>query len=334
MSSLGFPPRRTSPLEFLDEKDEPGDVGVLGEQGHDAVHLVRREDAAERDARPPARIHLAGSGGRRGARGSPEGAVAPAAFRPGRAAQERAGRRWERARVGGPSALGEHVTVRGPGAVPPARPELRAGRGLGAREAGQGCRGRRGPRRPPVRTARPGREACVPRGRPEEPRLVAEGEPREAAFERRHVGRRPRRGQAERAGLRGPRPGRGGNAPGAALLRPGRRRRHPHAPPPLRLRAGAPPSPRLRAKLVGHRQLRQVRPLRVVELALDAVGAFLAWKGRGRRRGRGETSEGRGCVGLGCGGRAVLLGRSSGPLQDWAGRGGEKCRGGGAGLDG
>lgn len=49
--SLGISHGRTRLLASLDEGNEPGDVGDGGEQGHDAVHLVGREDAAERCAR-------------------------------------------------------------------------------------------------------------------------------------------------------------------------------------------------------------------------------------------------------------------------------------------
>lgn len=201
---------------------------------------------------------------------SSEGCIVPARLCPGRAVQEPAGPGREGPWVGGPRRT--PVALRG--ALARSTPR-----------AGRGWLGRREPRYPPVGTARPGR-----RGRPEEPRVVAEGEPREAAFESRHVRQRPRGGQAARSWLPGARPG-DGAAPGDALLA-----------------ARAPPDPRLRAELVGHRQLRMVRPLWVVELALDAIGAFLAWMGQGERA-PGETAGERRCAGRA--GRGDLCGLGS-----------------------
>lgn len=268
-------------MESLDEEDEPGDVGERGERGHDAVHLVRREDAAERDARPGTRVYLAGISGARGPRRSPEGAVCPARLRPGGGALEPVVASWEGARP----ALGEQVALRVPGAVPTPPPDLRARRVLGAGESGQGPRARRGLGRHPVQTARPGCEAAAwtRGGRPEEPRVVVEGELREAAPEGGHVRSPRRRGQAVRAGLSGAMPG-CGRSRGAALLPAARHR--PRATRPPRLGASALTGPCLRAELICHCQLRVVRPLGVVKLALDAVGAFLAWKKQGTEKAR------------------------------------------------
>lgn len=58
--------------------------------------------------------------------------------------------------------------------------------------------------------------------------------------------------------------------------RPGCSGAAPDAQWPLLLGATARPSPRLGAEFVGHRQLRMVWPLGVVESALDPIGAFLA----------------------------------------------------------
>lgn len=87
----GLPHGRTGPLESLDKEDEPGDVGELGEQGHDAVHLVGREGAAEHGACPGTRVHLGGGSLGHGPRSPPEGVFIPARPRPGRAAREPVG---------------------------------------------------------------------------------------------------------------------------------------------------------------------------------------------------------------------------------------------------
>jgi hypothetical protein len=87
--------------------------------------------------------------------------------------------------------------------------------------------------------------------------VVADRQAREAPAQGGHVHGR----EAVRAALAGSRPGCCGAAP--------RARR------PRLLRVPARPRPCLGSELVCHRQLRLVPPLRVVELALDAVGAFL-----------------------------------------------------------
>ena len=87
-SSSALPHGRTGPLESLDEEHEPGHVGELGEQGHDAVHLVGRKDTAERGARPGARVHLTSYSLGRGPQGPPEGTVVPVRLGPGRVARD------------------------------------------------------------------------------------------------------------------------------------------------------------------------------------------------------------------------------------------------------
>lgn len=150
----------------------------------------------------------------------------------------------------GPEIARREQAVRSPEAPQTRRPlGGNAARAKGWRGPGRGTT-----RGHPVRPTRQGHDATG--------RSIAEGQPSEALVQGcQGRGLRGRRGVVS-AGLQGKRPGCSGTAPGA---------RWPRLPG-----ATTRPSPRLGTEFVCHRQLPLVWSLRVVESALDPVGAFLA----------------------------------------------------------
>lgn len=201
---------------------------------------------------------------------APEGTVVPVRLGPGRAARELASA-WRK----GPT--GPRLLARRPAALRALAPAHPAGRAEARRPGGAGMDdkdpGRHPDRGPGGAGARP---QPGPRGAPGEALLTAQEEPREAASRVATPADRCAVGRLRVPGSLGAGPG-GGGVPGAAPAPPG----WPRARSPRR--SSSPPAPRQACVWAsGARRPPPAVPgaaLRVVELALDAVGAFLAWKG-------------------------------------------------------